>query len=54
MQGISSDAKFNKIITEMKPENRELKTEKGQAPYGYNISTVRKKTDFLKKFKNIN
>ncbi|NVO02474.1 MAG: hypothetical protein HXX09_07190 [Bacteroidetes bacterium] len=54
MQAISSDAKFNKIITEMKPENRELKTEKGQAPYGYNISTVRKKTDFLKKFKNIN
>jgi hypothetical protein len=53
MQGISSDAKFNKIITEMKQENRELKTEKGQSPYGFTISTEKKKKDFLKKFNNI-
>lgn len=49
MQAISSDEKFNTIIKELKPEKRELKTERKEAPYVFNLSTNRKKDDFLKK-----
>jgi len=50
MQAISSDAEFNKKIIETKPDKREIKSNSGQPPFRYVISTERKKKDFLKKF----
>lgn len=48
MQGISSNEAFNQPIRDTKPEDRNLKVEKGQMPYTYYISTERKKSDFIK------
>ena len=53
MQAISSNENFNTIIKELKSDKRELKTGKGEAAYQFNLSTVRKKADFLKKTENI-
>lgn len=51
MQAIASDEKFNETIKLLKPDKRKAETkEKGQKPYAFNISTERKKKDFLKKF----
>jgi hypothetical protein len=49
MQAISSDDEFNKIITEMKPDKRTQKGEKGEESYRYNVGTVKKKKDFVRK-----
>jgi hypothetical protein len=50
MQALSSDADFNKLIIETKPDKREIKSKSGLPPFRYIISTERKKKDFLKKF----
>ncbi len=50
MQALSSDEKFNTAIKELKPDKRKMEKEKGQAAYQFNLSTVRKKTDFIRKF----
>lgn len=49
MAAISSNADFNNTIKDLKPDNRTLKTEKGQEPYLFMGSTEKKKKDFLKK-----
>ena len=50
MQAISSDADFNTIIQETKPDKRKAKAEKGQEPYQFMYSSDKKKIDFLRKF----
>ena len=52
MQAFSSDNQFIKFIEDTKPEDRQLKTEKGQQPYRYSRSTERKVKSFLKKMEN--
>ncbi|HRS54299.1 MAG TPA: hypothetical protein P5250_06305, partial [Bacteroidales bacterium] len=54
MQAYSSDKQFIKYIQDTKPEDRELKTEKGQQPYRYSLSTERKVKSFITKLENIN
>jgi hypothetical protein len=49
MQAISSNNDFNIIITELKPDKRTQKGEKGEENYRFNIATVKKKKDFLKR-----
>lgn len=49
LQAISSIDNFNTIIKELKPDKRQLKTEKGTQSYTFNLSTTRKKDDFLKR-----
>ncbi len=49
MQAVSSNDNFNNVIKELKPDKRQLKTEKGTEPYVFNLSTTRKKDDFLKR-----
>lgn len=53
MQVISSSADFNKIITEMKPDKRTHKGDKGDENYRFNIATVKKKKDFLRRMEGI-
>lgn len=50
MQAWSSHKEFMQIITEVKPQNRKLKTDKGEAPYSYYLSSERRVKEFLKKF----
>ncbi len=50
MQAISSDVDFNNAIEAVKPDKRKSKAEKGQEPYQFMYSSVKKKTDFLRKF----
>lgn len=50
MQAISSDADFNTLIQETKPDKRKAKAEKGQEPYQFMYSSDKKKIDFLRKF----
>ena len=50
MQTISSDADFNTIIQETKPDKRKSKAEKGQEPYQFMYSSEKKKIDFVRKF----
>ena len=50
MQGLSSDAKFNDYVQNMKPEKRIADTKGDKAPYEFMLSTDRKKAEFLKKF----
>jgi len=45
MSGLSSNPDFAKFVTETKPDNRQLKVEKGPN-YSYYISTEVKKKDF--------
>ncbi|MCB0380657.1 MAG: hypothetical protein KDD24_05320 [Flavobacteriales bacterium] len=50
LQAISSDADFNTIIQETKPDKRKAKAEKGQEPYQFMYSSEKKKIDFVRKF----
>ena len=50
MQAISSNETFNTAIKELKREKREMKTAKGEADYQFNLSTIKKKSDFQKRF----
>lgn len=43
LQAISSDADFNTIIQETKPDKRKAKAEKGQEPYQFMYSSEKKK-----------
>ncbi len=52
MQAISSNNDFNIIITELKPDKRTQKGEKGEENYRFNIATVKKKKDFLKRMES--
>lgn len=52
MQAISSNDPFNNYIQELKPDKRKMEVTKGQEPYQFMLSTVRKKTDFLKGIDN--
>ncbi len=49
MQAISSQTEFNTMITELKPEKRTSKGEKGEDTYRFNASTLKKKKDFLRR-----
>ncbi len=51
MQAISSDNKFNNIILQTKDDKRKLDTEEEQEEYEYIISTLQKKTQFVRKMK---
>jgi len=53
MQAFSSHKEFMAAITELKPQNRRLKSDKGEAPYSFYISSERRVKDFLKKFADI-
>lgn len=50
MYVISSDDEFNTAVKEEKSDKRKMKTEKGQAPYSYVISSSQKRDLFLKRF----
>ncbi len=52
MQVISSNEEFNKIIKETKSKDKSIEVKKGETPYSYTISTVKKKESFVNKFKN--
>lgn len=52
MQAISSNDPFNNYIQEMKTDKRKMEVPKGQEPYQFMLSTVRKKTDFIKGIDN--
>ena len=54
LQAISSVEAFNTVIQNNKAEKRQQKTEKGETPFVYNLSSTRKKDDFLKKTGPIN
>ena len=51
MQVISSNEDFNKIIKEMKQKDKIAETKKGETPYSFTISTIKKKESFINKFK---
>ncbi len=51
LQAISSDAKFNDAIAELKPEKRVAETKNDEPAYEYMLSTDRKKAEFIKKLK---
>ena len=53
MQSISSNNDFNIIITELKPDKRTQKGDKGEENYRFNIATVKKKNDFLKRMERV-
>jgi hypothetical protein len=48
MRVISSDAAFNAIITELKPDKREFKGPKEKGPYSFMLGTERS----MRKFKS--
>lgn len=48
MQAISSNEAFNNIIKELKPDKRKHE-EKDKPAYQFNLSTIGKKTSFLRK-----
>lgn len=50
MQSISSETKYNDIISNTKEEKRVAKEKDNKAPYQYMLSTERKKNEFVKKF----
>ncbi|MBN8702978.1 MAG: hypothetical protein J0M08_07930 [Bacteroidetes bacterium] len=54
MQAISSNESFNNIIKELKSDKRQMKTEKGQAAYQFNLSNLNKKTQFIKRVNQVN
>ena len=49
LQAVSSNAEFNKAITDTKPDKRQLKSEKGKPAFSYYIAGKSKKDAFLKK-----
>jgi hypothetical protein len=52
MQVISSNEDFNNIIKNLKTDKKKYKNQKGEAPFSYTISTVKKKNDFLRKMES--
>src|SRR6185436_3989485 len=50
MQAVSSESKFNDIINNMKEEKRVADEKGGKMPYQYMVATVRKKSDFVRRF----
>jgi hypothetical protein len=50
LQAVSSESKFNDIITNTKEEKRIADEKDGKAPYRYQLSTERKKSEFVKRF----
>ena len=49
MKAVSSNEAFNTVIKELKPEKREVKKEKGEQPYVFNLAASGEKDRFLKK-----
>jgi hypothetical protein len=49
LQLVSSNEEFNNSIKSIKSDKRKYKNQKGEPPFQYTISTVRKKNDFLKR-----
>jgi hypothetical protein len=52
LQVISSNEDFNNIIKNLKTDKKKYKNQKGEAPFSYTISTVKKKNDFLRKMES--
>jgi hypothetical protein len=50
MQAISSEVKFNDIISNTREEKRVAREKNQKAPYQYMLSTERKKNEFIKRF----
>ena len=50
MQAYSSLDEFNSTITELKPDKRKLKVDKGESAYSFMLSSKRRKEDFMSKF----
>ena len=50
MQAYSSLDEFNSTITDLKPDKRKLKVEKGESPYSFMLSSKRRRDDFISKF----
>ena len=50
MQAYSSLDEFNSTITDLKPDKRKLKVDKGESPYSFMLSSKRRKEDFMSKF----
>ncbi len=50
---ISSNEVFNTLITETKPDDARLETKRKEEPYKFQITTERKKRDFLRKFEEV-
>lgn len=50
MQAFSSLDEFNTTITDLKPDKRKIKAEKGELPYSFMLSSKRRKDDFISKF----
>ncbi|HKR06723.1 MAG TPA: hypothetical protein VJY62_18960 [Bacteroidia bacterium] len=50
MQAVSSESKFNDFINNMKEEKRVADEKGGKMPYQYMVATVRKKSDFVRRF----
>jgi hypothetical protein len=50
LQAVSSEAKFNNAINETKEEKRIAGEKDGKAPFRYQLSTERKKNEFVRKF----
>ncbi|MCX7953647.1 MAG: hypothetical protein N3A01_00485 [Bacteroidales bacterium] len=48
LQVLSSNEEFNNLIKTLKPEQRKLKTEKGEVPYSFSVGSISE----VKKFKN--
>ncbi len=54
MQALSSDEDFNNEITSLKPSKRKSREGEGRGSYEFDISTLRKKGDFVYKMRQIN
>ncbi len=50
MQGFSSHREFITAITEERPQDRRMRTERGEEPYSYNISSQRRVERFIEDF----
>lgn len=50
MQGFSSHQDFMSVITEERAQNRRLRTERGETPYSYHISSERRVRSFISDF----
>lgn len=52
MQAISSNTDFNTLIKDAKTKDRTLEVKKGETPYAFTLSTLRRKDDMVRKFTN--
>ncbi len=50
LQAVSSEAKFNDAISNTKEEKRVADEKDGKSPFRYQLSTERKKNEFIRKF----